>query len=153
MNVSEQERARNRAEHAAVAERATAAQEAVPVGTVTGPWRWTVPFLLIGGFFGAIWLGGALLPARSAPAPLALSQASSTDIQSGCEAMISRKLDTPSTARFPRAGTPDYVDDRWIYSDVVDAQNTFGAMVRRQFICTVTGATVAAGKVRAGFTP
>lgn len=130
-----------------------AAREAIPVGTVTGPWRWTVPFLLIGGFFGAIWLGGALLPARSAPVPLALSQASPTDIQTGCEAMISRELDAPSTARFPRAETPNYIDDRWIYSDVMDAQNTFGATVHRQFICTVTGATVAEGKVRAGFTP
>jgi len=51
-----------------------------------------------------------------------------------CEAAIENRLKAPSTASFDSSATGS---GTWIVSGTVDAENSFGAMVRNAFECSV----------------
>ena len=58
-----------------------------------------------------------------------------------CELAVKDKLKSPSSASFPWAGAKDFTESlgegRYRVRAYVDSQNTFGAMVRSQFVCEV----------------
>lgn len=51
-----------------------------------------------------------------------------------CEAAIKDRLKAPSTAKFESSATGDVT---WTVIGTVDAENSFGAMVRSSFQCSV----------------
>lgn len=51
-----------------------------------------------------------------------------------CEAAIEKRLKSPSTARFESDATGD---GTWTVTGTVDAENSFGAVMRTPFQCTV----------------
>jgi hypothetical protein len=67
-----------------------------------------------------------------------------------CERIIKDKLKAPSTAIFPNAYEEQQQitkpDSGYYWEGTVDAENSFGAMLRNKFKCTYTRST---GKVRA----
>jgi hypothetical protein len=56
--------------------------------------------------------------------------------ESQCEARVKEKLKAPSTAEF--SGTTATGGGPWTVTGQVDSQNSFGAMIRSPFGCTVT---------------
>jgi len=56
-----------------------------------------------------------------------------------CQQHIKQRLKAPSTASFPWGYSRNltHVGDKYIYAHYVDAQNSFGAMLRNNFVCTV----------------
>lgn len=59
-----------------------------------------------------------------------------------CEGNIKDRLKAPSTAKFPSPWsgnytTPTLSDNTWTYVVDVDAQNSFGAMIRSTFVCVI----------------
>lgn len=64
-----------------------------------------------------------------------------------CEDFVKRQLKSPGTAEFPGALDADYAKTSvlsdtkpWKYkvTGVVDSQNSFGATVRNDYVCTVS---------------
>ncbi len=55
-----------------------------------------------------------------------------------CKGYVKAHLKAPSTAKF---SNPDFYGSgtRWIVKGDVDAQNSFGAMIRNQYRCEITG--------------
>lgn len=54
-----------------------------------------------------------------------------------CEQFVERRLKSPSTAEFSQE-TQRKSGAGWTVTGAVDSQNSFGAMVRNRFRCTVT---------------
>lgn len=66
------------------------------------------------------------------------------EVMTGCKFAIRNQLKAPSTARFPGPFSvdftaPQYVSGAniWVWYVPVDAQNSFGAMIRNRFKCLV----------------
>ena len=53
-----------------------------------------------------------------------------------CERLVESRLKAPSTAKFSSTATKS--SGEWHVAGTVDSQNSFGAMVRSSFTCTVT---------------
>ena len=74
---------------------------------------------------------------RDKPEPLPAYVPTAEGALKGCRSLVERKLKAPSTAEFPAderlTGTPP----PWIISGSVDAENSFGAMIRTQWVCEI----------------
>lgn len=60
-------------------------------------------------------------------------------IREVCLTSVRNKLKSPTSAKFYDDALPSYSGSAWNWSSYVDAQNSFGAMIRTPFLCTVTG--------------
>lgn len=76
------------------------------------------------------------------PAELAAEyRPSAADAERMCRNDVSGKLKAPGTASFGDVRSRisgDYDDDQWTVTGWVDAQNSFGATVRSEWICQAT---------------
>ena len=56
-----------------------------------------------------------------------------------CKDFVKARLKAPSTAKFPWFEYDATADDNgnWLVKSHVDSQNSFGAMLRMQYLCTV----------------
>jgi hypothetical protein len=61
--------------------------------------------------------------------------------QVGCENLARQNLKAPSTASFSNESTTG-ASGHYTISGDVDAQNSFGAMLRNHFVCDVNGSNV-----------
>lgn len=66
------------------------------------------------------------------------------EVMTGCKFAIREQLKAPSTARFPGLFSGDFTEPQymtvvnfWVWYVRVDAQNSFGAMIRNHFKCLV----------------
>lgn len=61
------------------------------------------------------------------------------DAVAACEDFVSDRLTSPGSAEFQRADSANVakVADEYTYTGFVDSQNTFGALLRTDFTCTV----------------
>lgn len=66
-----------------------------------------------------------------------------------CEGFVKKRLKSPGSAQFPGVMDSDYAKTKvlsdtkpWKYevTGVVDSQNSFGAMLRNDYVCTVSTA-------------
>lgn len=64
-----------------------------------------------------------------------------------CEEFVKERLKSPGSAKFPGATDPDYADiatlhdsKPWRYevAGYVDSDNSFGAKVRNDYVCTIS---------------
>lgn len=62
-------------------------------------------------------------------------------IREVCLDSVRGKLKAPSTAKFTDSAIPIRGGSGWSWLSYVDAQNSFGAMVRTDFTCEVSGST------------
>lgn len=84
-------------------------------------------------------------PQESSPAATAQQIAASKEREEGYEAVehaknfIIKSLKAPSTAKFPNYNEIQYAKKNgiWIVSTYVDAQNSFGAMVRTSYLLEI----------------
>lgn len=76
-----------------------------------------------------------------------LSTQSPSAIAYLCEASVKEKLKAPTTAQFNDSSRPTYSGGNWTWTSHVDAQNSFGAMVRTPFLCEITGSTLDDGRI------
>ncbi|UQN06281.1 hypothetical protein [Deinococcus sp. QL22] len=75
-------------------------------------------------------------------APLPLSEISRGTVTTLCEESAQERLKVPSSAQFVAGQYEPYFDGtKWMYVGGVNAENSFGAAIRNQFLCTVTGET------------
>lgn len=61
-----------------------------------------------------------------------------------CESLVRDQLVSPRTAKFPgvfggNEERPVKLGNSWVYNVVVDSENSFGAMLRSQWLCTLNG--------------
>jgi|GEM_PF-3035317 len=68
-------------------------------------------------------------------------------IREYCLSSVRKKLKAPSTAQFNDSSPPKRTSNGWLWVSHVDAQNSFGAMIRTEFICEVTGTTIDNGQI------
>ncbi|MFJ4631575.1 hypothetical protein [Streptomyces sp. NPDC088847] len=75
------------------------------------------------------------------------STPSHTDAEVMCEKFVKNRLKSPGSARFPGVTDSDYAKTKvlsnakpWKFTvtGVVDSQNGFGALVRSNYVCTVS---------------
>ncbi|WP_272977110.1 hypothetical protein [Deinococcus geothermalis] len=69
-------------------------------------------------------------------------------IREACLTSVRNKLKSPTSAKFYDDALPSYSGSAWNWSSYVDAQNSFGAMIRTPFLCTVTGTTADDARVQ-----
>lgn len=69
-------------------------------------------------------------------------------IREHCLESVRSKLKAPATARFEDRTVPTFNNGSWAWGSYVDAQNSFGAMIRTSFVCTVTGTTADDARVQ-----
>lgn len=89
-----------------------------------------VLFVLVA-LVGGLWLLGRPHPAEPIPA-------SDTGAWTVCQKFVSQELKAPSTAKYPRqsqATITALTPLRYRVTSYVDAQNSFGAMLRQPFVC------------------
>jgi hypothetical protein len=55
-----------------------------------------------------------------------------------CQLEVEKQLKSPSSARFSNMDATG-VDGEWTATGSVDSENSFGAMVRAEYGCTITG--------------
>lgn len=61
----------------------------------------------------------------------------STQAAETCEGWVSEKLKSPSTAEFSSERESSTGTNSWTITGTVDAQNSFGAMIRAEWACDV----------------
>lgn len=76
--------------------------------------------------------GGSQAPPTTVPA---VDHGSRAGAEVACERFVERQLKAPSTAKYKDRVTVQGIDKSWTVTGNVDAQNSFGAMIRNGFIC------------------
>lgn len=85
----------------------------------------------------AVVLGAALV----ACGPTPLGKMSANTVSARCEDAVRDQLKAPSSAKFVPGASAAYVGTAWRVEGAVDAQNSFGAMLRTRYRCDATGTT------------
>jgi len=87
----------------------------------------------------ALCIGGGTLAAVSGgeddPDPVADDNSIGAEI--ACEEFIGRRLKAPATAKYTHQQA-EKSGARYVVSGTVDSENSFGAMIRNHYTCTVT---------------
>lgn len=96
--------------------------------------------LILGGVFYACSRSGPTTPAASTE-DRSLAAQSPYYIREVCLDSVRDKLKAPSTAKFYDDQLPAWTGEAWGWASYVDAQNSFGAMIRTNFACAVQGTT------------
>lgn len=113
----------------------------------TRPGR-TLPFALAGiGVVSvaaaAFWLGTRTAePAAVSAAAVTSSPVPATtgsaEVRQQCSEDVRAQLKAPATAQFSDPAPPVQVDSGWLWESYVDAQNSYGALIRTRFRCVST---------------
>ncbi len=92
---------------------------------------------------------GALTPDTAKPPEETITRPNGdrlgwADAYIACRDSVEKRLRAPSTARFVRAGSNDFVEpnkvgNTFITTIIVDAENGFGAMIRSRWSCIIDG--------------
>ncbi|GAB3166596.1 hypothetical protein GCM10027059_25780 [Myceligenerans halotolerans] len=99
-----------------------------------------------GCLFGCLGVIAVLLLVAFVPVLLAMSgvwdddgdwEPTSSQAAEICEEWVSEKLKSPSTADFSEERESSTGTDSWTITGLVDAQNSFGAMIRAEWRCDV----------------
>lgn len=61
------------------------------------------------------------------------------EARNACEEFIDRRLKSPGSSEYNHESTVEVSDGGWTVTGTVDAQNSFGALVRMTYSCTVAG--------------
>ena len=151
---AEEERARLRAEVEAQVRAELAAPSVVPVTSAAPPKAQnsgagclTATLLVIAGVFG-IYACNSVSGGASKSESRALADQEPSLIRESCLDSVRAQLKAPSTAEFHDTRRPVWDGSQWLWYSNVDAQNGFGAMIRTNFNCTVSGTTLDDGKVQ-----
>lgn len=79
-----------------------------------------------------------LLAANDTNTPTKPTQATlDTDATSACEHFVDQRLKSPASARYSSEQV-SHTGTTYVVGGNVDSQNSFGAMIRNQFVCTET---------------
>lgn len=99
--------------------------------------RWVLGILL-GVAVVAVWLGAAVDDDTAAGSR---SQGNAYSAHAACAEFTRDRLKSPATADFPeyddRGVTISHAGDTWTVRSFVDAENSFGANIRTDFVCVV----------------
>lgn len=91
--------------------------------------RWVAPTVI--GSITAIIIGASLVGTLTGPAP-------EEAVKDACQSAVTARLKAPSTATFADGQiATDDGEGNWTVRGRVDAQNSFGAMLRTYYTCTV----------------
>jgi hypothetical protein len=61
----------------------------------------------------------------------------SYDARTACERAITQRLKAPSTSKFVSGAKVYEKEGKYYVAGEVDAQNSFGAMIRTQYVCSM----------------
>lgn len=76
---------------------------------------------------------------KAVPAEASLTSLSAPMIRELCAANIRDQLKAPATAQFNDPANPTLAGASWLWESHVDAQNSYGALIRSPLRCKVTG--------------
>lgn len=104
--------------------------------------KWRLPtepghiFMYISLAFLAVVVSLVAIISANQPEPAAYNPDNPTEARAQCEDLVEESLKAPATAEF---GTSEArrSGSEWVVTGSVDAENSFGAMLRSDFQCTV----------------
>ena len=98
--------------------------------------HWAIAAVILLCFGGAVFLfGGGKGDRGSVPSQSAMT----VEARAQCRGAVKDKLKAPATAKFSdESVTGSDPDSVWFVSGAVDSQNSFGALIRSSFECSVT---------------